>query len=102
LLLSLCFDVFFLLLVQMGNAVAPPVAAALGRCFALAAQKKSPVAEPVISVPDPEYEAMLVEARAKGLKFYSEEHRIDDVSNNWAGKARVRCVSCQITIQIRL
>ena len=40
----------------------------------------SPVAEAVLSVPDPDYEAMLVEARAKGLKFYSEENEIDDVS----------------------
>ena len=65
---------------QMGNAVAPPVASALGRCLALAVQTKSPVAQAVICVPDPEYEAMLIEARAKGLKFYSEEHQIDDVS----------------------
>lgn len=35
---------------QIGNAVAPPMAAALGRCLLLAAAKKAPVAEPVIPV----------------------------------------------------
>jgi hypothetical protein len=35
---------------QIGNAVAPPMAAALGRCLLLAAAKKTPVAEPVIPV----------------------------------------------------
>lgn len=35
---------------QIGNAVAPPMAAALGRCLLLAAAKKAPVAEPVIYV----------------------------------------------------
>jgi hypothetical protein len=35
---------------QIGNAVAPPMAAALGRCLLLAAAKKAPVAEPLIYV----------------------------------------------------
>jgi hypothetical protein len=37
-------------LLQIGNAVAPPMAAGLGRCLLLAAAKKAPVAEPVIYV----------------------------------------------------
>lgn len=38
------------LLLQIGNAVAPPMASALGRCLLQAAAKKAPVAEPVIYV----------------------------------------------------
>ena len=40
----------------MGNAVSPQVAAALGRCLALAAVHASPPEEMLIAVPDPEYE----------------------------------------------
>jgi hypothetical protein len=38
---------------QIGNAVAPPMAAALGRCLLLAAAKQAPVAEPTIYVSEP-------------------------------------------------
>lgn len=38
---------------QMGNAVSPVVAVALGRCLAKAAAARSPAGEPVIEVVDP-------------------------------------------------
>ncbi len=41
---------------QMGNAVCPLVADALGRCLALAARGKCPPSEFVLSVPSAEYE----------------------------------------------
>ena len=44
--------------VQMGNAVSPVVAGALGRCLAKAAAASSPAGEAVISVPDPVAEAV--------------------------------------------
>lgn len=37
----------------MGNAVSPPLAAALGRCLALAAVNRAPYGQAVVSVPDP-------------------------------------------------
>lgn len=37
----------------MGNAVSPPLAAALGRCLALAAVSRAPYGQAVVSVPDP-------------------------------------------------
>ena len=52
---------------QVGNAVAPPVAAALGRCLLKAAVGTSPVGEPVISVPDLAYE----EVRSSALPWTS-------------------------------
>lgn len=67
--------------VQMGNAVAPPLAAALGRCLRLAIRKAAPVAVPVVSVPDAEYEAVLAEAEQKGLKFYADENVVAEVSH---------------------
>lgn len=57
---------------QMGNAVSPALAAALGRCLALAAVGKSPVGEPVISAPCKEYDHMVEEERMNGLSFYYE------------------------------
>lgn len=39
---------------QIGNAVAPPMAKALGRCLLLALAGKSPRGQAVIDVPDPE------------------------------------------------
>lgn len=41
---------------QMGNAVSPQVAAALGRCLALAAAHESPPGRMLLSVPDLEYQ----------------------------------------------
>lgn len=35
---------------QIGNAVAPPMSAALGRCLLLAAAEEAPVATPVVEV----------------------------------------------------
>eukprot|EP00877_Chromochloris_zofingiensis_P009059 jgi/Chrzof1/4406/Cz14g11270.t1 len=67
--------------VQMGNAVAPPLAAALGRCLRLAIRKAAPVAVPVVSVPDAEYEAVLAEAEQKGLKFYADENVVAEKYN---------------------
>ena len=43
---------------QVGNAVSPAVAAALGRCLLLAAVGESPVGEAVINVPDEAYTAV--------------------------------------------
>jgi len=64
---------------QMGNAVSPAVAAALGRCLALAAIGESPPGEPVIAVPDPQYEELVVDLRERGLKFYYET--VEDAEN---------------------
>lgn len=41
---------------QMGNAVCPQVAAALGRCLALAALHASPPGKMLLAVPDKEYD----------------------------------------------
>jgi DNA (cytosine-5)-methyltransferase 1 len=46
------------LLQQMGNAVSPQVAAALGRCLALAALHDSPPGQMLIAVPDLDYDAV--------------------------------------------
>lgn len=44
---------------QIGNAVAPPVAGALGRCLLLAAALPAPIEDiPVVPVPDPEMTAV--------------------------------------------
>lgn len=43
---------------QMGNAVSPVVAGALGRCLAKAAAATSPPGQAVIPVPDPVVEAV--------------------------------------------
>ena len=51
-------DIGLVLVVQMGNAVSPVVAGALGRCLAKAAAAASPAGEAVISVPDPVAEAV--------------------------------------------
>ncbi|EFN55234.1 hypothetical protein CHLNCDRAFT_52630 [Chlorella variabilis] len=62
---------------QMGNAVSPQVAAALGRCLALAAVHASPPEEMLIAVPDPEYELLSEEWDATpGLPeaFYAHEY----------------------------
>jgi DNA (cytosine-5)-methyltransferase 1 len=56
----------------MGNAVSPAVAAALGRCLALAAVGESPPGEPVISVPDLQYKELVQKLRSKGMQFYYE------------------------------
>jgi hypothetical protein len=64
----------------MGNAVAPPVAAALGRCLLMAAEGAAPVGVPVVFTPDPEYEAIVGEARSRGLRFWSEDNDVPDVS----------------------
>jgi hypothetical protein len=41
---------------QLGNAVCPLVADALGRCLALAARGRLPVGQHIVSVPNPEFE----------------------------------------------
>lgn len=41
---------------QMGNAVSPQVASALGRCLARAALHESPPGAMLVAAPDPEYE----------------------------------------------
>lgn len=41
---------------QLGNAVCPLVANALGRCLALAARGKLPIGAHVVKMPDPEFE----------------------------------------------
>ncbi|KAH7617097.1 putative DNA (cytosine-5)-methyltransferase 1 [Nannochloris sp. 'desiccata'] len=64
---------------QMGNAVSPAVAAALGRCLALAAVGESPPGEPVIAVPDLQYEETVADLREKGLNFYYET--VEDAEN---------------------
>jgi hypothetical protein len=62
-----------LVLLQIGNAVAPPLAAALGRCLLLAATEDAPVGVPVVSVPDPEYEAVLEECKERGIGFWCQQ-----------------------------
>ncbi|BDA50272.1 probable DNA (cytosine-5)-methyltransferase 3 [Coccomyxa sp. Obi] len=59
---------------QMGNAVCPLVADALGRCLALAARGKCPPSEFVLSVPSTEYEQCMEEAKELGLKSWVEEN----------------------------
>jgi hypothetical protein len=75
----------------MGNAVAPPVAAALGRCLLMAAEGKAPVGVPVVFTPDPEYEAAVAAARAKGQRFWIEENELPNVSvkAGWGGQAEL-------------
>lgn len=57
---------------QVGNAVAPPMAAALGRCLLVAitatlrGEGSPPVDQPVISTPDPDIE----EVGVLGMLFY--------------------------------
>ena len=47
---------------MIGNAVCPAVAAALGRCLALAAVGESPPGQEFISVPDEEYDEVRMQA----------------------------------------
>jgi hypothetical protein len=67
---------------QIGNAVAPPLAAALGRCLLLAATEDAPVGVPVVSVPDPGYEAVVEQCRESGIGFWCEQpgNKVDLVS----------------------
>eukprot|EP00803_Ostreobium_quekettii_P001655 evm.model.scf_49.18 EVM.evm.TU.scf_49.18 scf_49:167968-179229(+) len=58
---------------QIGNSVVPAVAAALGRCLLLAAAGRSDPMEPIAAVLDPEFERVMVEAKAKGLRCRMEE-----------------------------
>ncbi|KAL3146940.1 hypothetical protein ABBQ38_014910 [Trebouxia sp. C0009 RCD-2024] len=64
---------------QMGNAVCPMVASALGRCLALAVVAEAPesLEQAVVSVPDPEFVQCLGRARQMGLKYYSEQAAVD-------------------------
>jgi hypothetical protein len=65
----------------MGNAVAPPLAAALGRCLLLAGAGAAPIGRAVIAAPDPEYDALASECRAKGMSTYTQENGIREVSS---------------------
>ncbi|KAL0043430.1 hypothetical protein WJX79_004501 [Trebouxia sp. C0005] len=67
---------------QMGNAVCPMVASALGRCLALAALGEGPssVDEAVVAVPDLEYLQVIEEARNLGLRFYCEQQKVDPLA----------------------
>ncbi|CAD7697402.1 unnamed protein product [Ostreobium quekettii] len=58
---------------QIGNAVAPPVAAAMGRCLTLAASGEADPMRPVVAVPDQEMEKVLRQAIDNGLTFYATE-----------------------------
>jgi hypothetical protein len=69
----------------MGNAVAPPMAAALGRCLLLAAAGAAPVGRAVIAAPDPEYESLSAACRAKGVAPYAEQRAVPSVSRAWSG-----------------
>ncbi|PRW44284.1 DNA (cytosine-5)-methyltransferase CMT1 isoform A [Chlorella sorokiniana] len=69
---------------QMGNAVCPQVASALGRCLALAALHETPQGAMLLSVPDPEYDEMaaaweelVAEDPTLNLAFYAEEYFAD-------------------------
>lgn len=66
---------------QMGNAVAPPVAAGLGRCLLLAAAGAAPVGAAVIAAPDPEYDAVASACAAEGVQPYSVEFKVSGVSH---------------------
>ncbi|KAI3428460.1 hypothetical protein D9Q98_007286 [Chlorella vulgaris] len=66
---------------QMGNAVCPQVAAALGRCLALASLHQTPSGAMLVSVPDPEYQALvddwtveMIEQPGLPSGFYAEEY----------------------------
>lgn len=77
---------------QMGNAVAPPVASALGRCLVLAAGKEAPDRVPVVCVPDPELIMAEEEARCQGLVGYAKacpEKLVKDgrsITMRWLGQ----------------
>lgn len=58
---------------QIGNAVAPPVASALGRCLLLTASGKLDTSDAVVRVPDAEMVEVLTEAQKQGLRFYADE-----------------------------
>ena len=58
---------------QIGNAVAPPVAAALGRCLILAASGQLDTPDHVIRTVDEDMIEVLTEAKKSGLQFYREE-----------------------------
>jgi len=64
---------------QIGNAVAPPLAAALGRCLLLACEEAAPVAEGVVAVPDPEYTKAVALCAEKGVGHYIESNPVDQV-----------------------
>lgn len=83
-----------LLPLQIGNAVAPPLAAGLGRCLLLAATEDAPVGVAVVDVPDPEYEAVAQECRAKGIGFWCEKHTVDMVSTGCGSASEFAFGSC--------
>ncbi|KAA6418346.1 MAG: hypothetical protein FRX49_11711, partial [Trebouxia sp. A1-2] len=60
---------------QMGNAVSPCVASALGRCLLLAAVAEAPpdVDHAVVAVPDPELLQSWAESKSKGLQTYTQQ-----------------------------
>ncbi|KIY93940.1 DNA (cytosine-5)-methyltransferase CMT3 [Monoraphidium neglectum] len=59
---------------QMGNAVAPPVAAALGRCLLLAAAGAAPAGAAVVAVADEDYEAVVASCSAKGIGAFVDDY----------------------------
>ena len=73
---------------QMGNAVAPPVAAALGRCLLLAAAGAAPVGAAVVSVPDEEYEAVARACTAQGVRSWVEDNGVPEVGPGFLGGGR--------------
>eukprot|EP00775_Hariotina_reticulata_P007661 gene7661-7864_t len=62
---------------QIGNAVAPPLAAALGRCLLLACEEAAPIAEGVVAVPDPDYTAAVALCAEKDIGHYIESNPVD-------------------------
>ena len=69
----------------MGNAVAPPVAAALGRCLLLAAAGAAPPGHAVVAVPDAEYESLAAGCRARGVTSYAEQAGVTLVRGRGGG-----------------
>lgn len=63
---------------QVGNAVAPPVASALGRCLLLAVGKSVDPKLHVVCTPDPAVLEAYAAAQAQGLVPYSVAHEVQE------------------------
>lgn len=72
---------------QIGNAVSPAVASALGRCLAKSVARKVDPSKGIVHVPDPEWTEALEYSKAHDLKFWEETHKVLEESNHAVGKA---------------
>lgn len=68
---------------QIGNAVSPPTATALGRCLLLAATAQVPHGQPLVSVPDPDLMSAYEEAARQGLLHFMLQPRVQQLLPQW-------------------